>query len=148
MRHTRDLRAPRRSGVEGLYTVPRLVELAVVPREAGKPDERRWQERTSDAANEQGSPIYRLLVCDYPQGPANGAATDCGVTEEDRLPYDLDDLVTVEELAAVLHVTRQWIVRRARKLPFVKHISRKKYVCSRILFRRWLATGSGPVMLR
>ena len=148
MRHTRDIRVPRRSGVEGLYTVSRLVELAVVLREAGKPDERRWQERTSDAANEQGYPVYRLLVCDYPQDPADRVPAECSSAKEDRLPFGLDDLVTVEEVAAVLHVTRQWIVRRARKLPFLKHISRKKYVCSRILFRRWLAAGSGPVMLR
>jgi hypothetical protein len=38
------------------------------------------------------------------------------------------------------YVPRRWIIRKARRLPFVIRLSRKKYVCSRIALQRWLAS--------
>jgi hypothetical protein len=43
-------------------------------------------------------------------------------------------------VAAVLHAPRRWIIRKARRLPFVIRLSRKKYICSRTALRRWLAS--------
>jgi len=62
---------------------------------------------------------------------------------KDGVPFDVGDIMTVEEIAAALHVPREWIVRRARKLPFVRKLSRKKYACSRIRLRQWLASRPG-----
>ena len=145
MRHTKDIGVPRRSGVVGLVKVPMLVKVAD-PSEAGMPDERGAGSRTNGWTSSPAPPIYRLLVYDDSSDlliePREEGAR---LGDEGEVPFDLGDIITIEEVAAVLHVRRVWIVRRTRKLPFVKQMSRKKYVCSRILLRRWRASGSGPL---
>ena len=143
MRDTKGIRVPRRSGGVGLVAVPMLVELAADPRRAGIPDERRAQERASGSTNGPSAPIYRLVVYDDSEEAVNGVLGCSGIrAREEQIPFDLDDLITVEDVAAVLHVRRQWLIRKARKYPFVKRLSRKKYVCSRLRLIRWLASGS------
>ncbi len=147
MRNTRDTkggaREPRRSGGAGLVAVPIVVELAVESQGAGMPDERRAQQHTS--ANRLVSPLYRLLLYDEGAAGASGAeARDDPTGWEQELPFAIPDIITVEEVADGLHVRRDWLIRKAktRKYPFLKRMSRKKYCCSRILLRRWLASGA------
>lgn len=63
------------------------------------------------------------------------------VTRDDQavVAQDDDQMLTVEEAATVLRRSRQWIYRNAAHLPFVKRISRKSLLCSRIGIARWLA---------
>jgi hypothetical protein len=140
MRRTKDIRVPRRSGAAGLVAVPMLVKVAAGPSKAGMPDERKAQERASGSAN---GTVYRLLAYDDADDSVTEAFPADGCDHEDGIQFDLDDLITVEEVAAVLNVRRQWIIRR--KLPFVRQMSRKKYVCSRVRLRLWLASRSGPL---
>ncbi len=51
-----------------------------------------------------------------------------------------DDLLTVEEAAAVLRVSPRWLYRHAKKLPFSRKLSRKVLRFSRAGITRWLAT--------
>jgi hypothetical protein len=56
-------------------------------------------------------------------------------------PADGDDqMLTVDEGAAMLRRRPQWIYRNAASLPFVKRISRKSLLCSKNGIIRWLAT--------
>ena len=58
-----------------------------------------------------------------PSGPASGA----------------DDLLTVEEAAAMLKVSRRWLYRHAKQLPFARKLSPKVLRFSRSGAARWLA---------
>jgi excisionase family DNA binding protein len=51
-----------------------------------------------------------------------------------------DDLLTVAEAAAALRVSRRWLYRHARTLPFTRKLSRKVLRFSRSGIARWLAT--------
>lgn len=142
MRRTKQIRVPRRSGVAGLYAVPLLVELAADSGNAGILDGRTTRVLTGPLAQGAHRAVYRL-----PISPDVAISEDLSenveAVGEDGVPFDVDDIMTVEEIAAALHVPRQWIVRRARKLPFVRKLSRKKYACSRIRLRQWLASRPG-----
>jgi excisionase family DNA binding protein len=50
------------------------------------------------------------------------------------------DLLTVVEAAALLRVTRRWLYRHAKKLPFTRRLSRKALRFSRDGLERWVAT--------
>jgi hypothetical protein len=131
-------RAPRRSGGAGLLTVPMLVGLAVDSRKAGTPDESGAQERTSRLIPF----VYHLPIDEDPE-PRFVADTEVrGSIVGQEGPFGLDDMISIEEAAAALHVRRQWLVRRARRYPFIRRLSRKKFVCSRIGLIRWLRSGS------
>ena len=49
-----------------------------------------------------------------------------------------DEWIKVDEAAAILQHGRQWIYRNAKRLPFVKRISRKSLLCSRNGIAQWL----------
>ena len=53
-----------------------------------------------------------------------------------------DRLLSVEEAAAILNVTPQWLYRHPR-LPFVRKLSRKAFRVSETGLRRWLAARKG-----
>ena len=134
-------RVPRRSGVGGLYAVPVLVELAVDPGDTGVPNERTARVFRSKELNASVPLICRLPMSRSVDDEPNGAFEIESLTANGhRTLPDLDDIATVEEVAAALHVPRRWIIRKARRLPFVIRLSRKKYVCSRIALQRWLAS--------
>ncbi|MGH7933612.1 MAG: helix-turn-helix domain-containing protein [Candidatus Binataceae bacterium] len=133
-------RVPRRSGVAGLYAVPVLVELAVDP-DTGVPNERTARVLRSRKLNASVPLIWRLPSSRAVDDEPNGAfEIETPTADGHRTLPDLDDIATVEEVAAALHVPRRWIIRKARRLPFVIRLSRKKYVCSRTALRRWLAS--------
>lgn len=145
MRRTKQIGAPRTSGVAGLYAVPVLVELAADPSKAGVLDGRTTRVLTAPLSSGAGPLVYGLP---FPGGfleSEDAPRTDgSDLSHEDGIAFDADDITTVEEIAKILHVPRRWIIRKARRLPFVKQMSRKKYVCSRIRMRQWLASRSGP----
>jgi hypothetical protein len=134
MRHAKGFRVPRTSGAARL-----VAELVVDPRKGGTLEERRTQTHASGSKNGSVAPVYRLLVLDDSERPAPTGS----LRVADNIPFDLDDIITVEEVCVALHVRRQWIIRKARRLPFVKRLSRKKSICSKLLLRRWLASEPG-----
>jgi hypothetical protein len=50
-----------------------------------------------------------------------------------------DRMLSLEEAAAVLQQTPEWVRRRARRLSFARRISRKKLLFSEAGLHRWLA---------
>jgi hypothetical protein len=50
-----------------------------------------------------------------------------------------DRLLTAEEVAATLEVTKRWVQRRARRLPFARRISDHAIRYSEAGLKRWLA---------
>lgn len=62
-----------------------------------------------------------------PQGEAKRIATD-------------DEMLKVEEAAALIRRTPRWIYRHADKLPFARRISRKALLCSRRGIMEWLTS--------
>jgi len=56
-----------------------------------------------------------------------------------------DQMLTVEEAAAMLRQSKQWLYRHADQLPFVRRLSRKKLLCSRSGIVHWLAAHGGGV---
>jgi hypothetical protein len=130
MRHAKGFRVPRTSSA---------ARLVVDPRKGGTLEERRTQTHASGSKNGSVAPVYRLLVLDDSERPA----LPDSLSVANNIPFDLDDIITVEEVCIALHVRRQWIIRKARRLPFVKRLSRKKSICSKLLLRRWLASEPG-----
>ena len=51
-----------------------------------------------------------------------------------------DDLLTPEEAAAALRVSRRWLYRHAKQLPFARKLSPKVLRFSRSGMARWMAT--------
>jgi len=76
--------------------------------------------------------VARLLVepeLASPAAPSSAPATQ-----------DEGPMLTPDEAATVLRRPRRWIYRNAKRLPFVRRISRKTLLCSELGIRRWLAT--------
>ena len=53
---------------------------------------------------------------------------------------DEDRMLDVDEAATLLGVTKQWVYRHAKQLPFTRSISPRIVRFSRIGIQRWLAT--------
>ena len=51
----------------------------------------------------------------------------------------VDRLPTVEEVARTLGVTKRWVQRRARRLPFARRISEHAIRYSESGLRRWMS---------
>ena len=49
-----------------------------------------------------------------------------------------DRLLTVEEAAAVLGVSKRWLYSRAGRLPFARHLSHRALRFSDLGLRRWI----------
>lgn len=137
-------RAPRRSGEEGLYRVPRWEELVADPSQAGMLDVQTARIVATKALGVFMASFFRSLegndsrIFDDPVGQTRECRRD-GTANVFRAFPDLDDIVSVEQVATILGKPRSWIIRRAGILPFVTRLSRKHYICSRIALRRWLA---------
>jgi predicted DNA-binding transcriptional regulator AlpA len=54
-------------------------------------------------------------------------------------PDSVDRLLTVDEVARVLGVTRRWVQRRARRLPFARRISEHAIRYSESGLKRWMS---------
>jgi hypothetical protein len=132
---------PRGSGEAGLYTVPRLEELAADPSKAGVLDARTARIIAAKALAVFATSLYRLFEAETDDGDLGGPpAWRDGPANVSRTSPEFDDVTTVKEIARVIGKERRWITRNAANLPFVIRILRKNYVCSRIAFRRWLAS--------
>lgn len=53
-------------------------------------------------------------------------------------PSSPDRLLTAEEAAAVLGVSRRWLYAHAGHLPFARHLSRRALRFSEAGLRRWI----------
>jgi predicted DNA-binding transcriptional regulator AlpA len=108
MRNTRTTkggaRVPRRSGVAGLYVVPRLEELAVDPGIAGVLDAHTLDGLTTTAIMALGGLISRKLSLIAEMAAA-------------KPEVELDRLITAKEVAKRLGVSCVWVYHR-KDLPF------------------------------
>jgi len=135
---------PRKSGEAGLYGVPRWEELVADPSQAGMLDVRTARIVATKALGLFMASFFRSLEGSDSRifNPAS-QTQECrrdGKANVSRAFPDLDDVVSVEQVATILGKPRSWIIRRAGALPFVTRLSRKHYICSRIALKRWLAT--------
>jgi hypothetical protein len=137
-------RVSRKLSDEGLYTVPRLEELAADPGKAGVLDARTARIIAAKALGVFAASLYRLFEAvdesDSDNEPRGTPAGRDGAHTSARILPGLDDVASVEEVAGIIGKPRRWIIQNAANLPFVTRLSRKHYVCSRIALRRWLAT--------
>jgi predicted DNA-binding transcriptional regulator AlpA len=62
------------------------------------------------------------------------ASHDNAATEEPA-----DRLLTAEQAAAILGVTKRWVQRRARRLPFARRLSAHAVRYSESGLRRWMS---------
>ena len=53
-------------------------------------------------------------------------------------PSSADRLLTAEQAAAVLGVSKKWLYRRAARLPFARHLSGRTLRFSEVGLRRWI----------
>ena len=72
-----------------------------------------------------------MSLRDIDREPAEGIGTDPGAS--DHSPLDLNDLLTVDEVAALLKVSRSWVYEHSRSKKTAKsdrlpHIKIGKYV--------------------
>ncbi len=65
------------------------------------------------------------------------AATETAQEARASRPAAGDRTLNADEIAAELGQTRRWVFRNARKLPFVRRISRKALAGSEAGLRRW-----------
>lgn len=135
-------RVPRRSSEAGLYTVPRLEELAAEPGKAGVLDTRTARIIAGKALGIFAASLYRL----FETAEVNEAGLTALPLGRDSLARGggaapgLDDVATVEEVATIIGKPRRWIIRNAANLPFVIRVTRKHYICSKVALQRWIAS--------
>ena len=60
-------------------------------------------------------------------------------TAATRLASVDDEVLTPEQACALLKQDRRWLSRNAHRLPFVRRISPRRFVCSRAGIVKWLA---------
>jgi hypothetical protein len=137
-------RVSRRLGEEGLHTVPRWEDLVADPSKAGVLDP-----RTARIVATKALGVFMASFCRLLEAEGGGSLGDAasqtsgwrdGQASGSRTLPELDDVASVEEVAGLLGKPRRWIIQNAASLPFVTRVSRKHYVCSRIVLRRWLAS--------
>ena len=128
-------RVPRRSGVAGLFAVPRRAEAAADPSRAWVLDA-----RTARVLSDVPLGVIVEAICRFVEPRSyvdpNQSLSEGGSADA----QDLDDVISLDEAARILNVERSWIIRNASKLPFVRRLSRKNSVCSRSALKRWVAT--------
>ncbi len=103
-------RVPRRSGGVGLFEVPRLEELVADPERV-----RVLDAHITRVLRKQALIVLNLLY-DHELEQERRAA--------DRLTAQRDRLLKVEEAAARLRVTGDWLYRHHRSLPFAVRCGR------------------------
>jgi hypothetical protein len=65
-------------------------------------------------------------------------AGDRGTEPHPAALVEPDEMLSVEQAAAIIHEEPRWFYRR--RLPFIHRISRKKILISRVGLMRWIAT--------
>jgi hypothetical protein len=133
---------PRRSSEAGLYRVPGLEELAAEPGKAGVLDMRTARIIAGKALGIFAASLYRLFEMAEING-SDSAALPAGrdsLARGGAAAPGLDDVATVEEVAAIIDKPRRWIIRNVANLPFVIRVTRKHYICSKVALQRWIAS--------
>jgi predicted DNA-binding transcriptional regulator AlpA len=113
-----------------LASVPSLDDIARDPGCAGG-----LPPRTLAALQSRAAVVQAALAAE-----ALAAAIEPGAQPATAAQEESAKMLTVDEAAAMLRRSRQWIYRQAPHLPFVKRISRKSLLCSEAGIKRWLAT--------
>lgn len=70
---------------------------------------------------------------------AQSALSAALLDSKQAAPPEVDDWITVDEAAGVLHHNRRWLYRNAANLPFVRRVSRKSLLCSESGIKKWMA---------
>jgi predicted DNA-binding transcriptional regulator AlpA len=109
------------SSVAGLVTNPSMASEVPTHRIPALVAELASEQATLSAL--QGMLTARLL-----------ASQDTPVTAESA-----DRLLTAEQVAAILGVTKRWVERRARRLPFARRLSAHAVRYSESGLRRWMS---------
>ncbi|SRR5258708_2592331 len=122
-------RTPHSTRVGGRGERPPLFALLETPERASEVPVEQIPALVAEVASEQaalsaiqGVLTARLLVTP----PAHDSATDA------------DRLLTAEEVAHRLGVTKRWVQRRAKRLPFSRRISARSVRYSEAGLKRWL----------
>jgi hypothetical protein len=93
-----------------------------------------------------GLPSKVLAALQARIAAAQGAlAAAMATAAEDRgaagsQPDKPDSWLEDDQVTALLHVSRAWLVRHRNRLPFAKRLSRKRWLYSESGARRWLAS--------
>jgi len=134
-------RVPRRSGVVELNAVPKRGQAAADPSKTWVLDVRTARVLSNTSLGDLIAAICRLVAIDdvgNQDAPSNGNSTTLGTSTDQA--WSVDDTITVEEAAAALHMERRRLIREARRYPFIRRLSRKNWICSQSIMRRWLAS--------
>jgi hypothetical protein len=139
--NTPSLGVPRRSTEPRLYSVPRWDELIADPGKVAELDAYTARVVAARTLGVFVASLYRLFESDNGgEGHLQKLPASRGGECVSRILEECEDVTTLEEIARLIGKDRRWITRNAAKLPFVIRLSRKNFVCSRVAFRRWLAT--------
>lgn len=88
--------------------------------------------------------LSRVQTALETRAQADGVTVGPGRVQHSSVPraatWGPDDLLTIDEAAAVLRVSPRWLYRHAKTLPFARKLSRKMLRFSRAGISRWLAT--------
>lgn len=124
-----------------LNAVPKRGQAAADPSKTWVLDVRTARVLSNTSLGDLIAAICRLVAIDDVgnQGaPSNGDSTSLGASADQA--WSVDDTITVEEAAAALHMERRRLIREARRYPFIRRLSRKNWICSQSIMRRWLAS--------
>lgn len=141
-------RVQRRSGVAELFAVPGRRERVADPSQAWVLDARTAQVLSNTSLGEVIAAFCRLVASPGDLGMQGLLSNGDGTSQGDNIDraWSVDDVISVEEAAAALHIERARLIRDARRYPFIRRLSRKNWICSQLIMRRWLA--SRPNSLR
>jgi len=122
-------RTARTSGVGGHLERPPLFALLETPERVSEVPLEQIPALVAEVASEQAalSAIQGVLTARLLVTPA---AHDSSA--------DVDRLLTAEEVAHLLGVTKRWVQRRAKRLPFARRISVRSVRYSEAGLRRWM----------
>ena len=124
-----------------LNAVPKRGQAAADPSKTWVLDVRTARVLSNTSLGDLIAAICRLIAIDDVDNkgaPSNGDSTSLGTSADQA--WSLDDTITVEEAAAALHMERRRLIREARRYPFIRRLSRKNWICSQSIMRRWLAS--------
>ena len=140
-------RVPRRSSVVELNGVPKGMDAAAAPSKTWVLDVRTAQVLSKTSLGELVAAICRLVAThDDVNRFVRSDDSDTSQREHTDQAWCVHDVITIEEAAAALHIERSRLIRQARRFPFIRRLSRKNWICSQSIMRRWLA--SRPNSLR
>jgi len=124
-----------------LNAVPKRGQAAADPSKTWVLDVRTARVLSNTSLGDLIAAICRLVAIDDVgnQGaPSDGDSTSPGTSADQA--WSVDDTITVDEAAAALHMERRRLIREARRYPFIRRLSRKNWICSQSIMRRWLAS--------